>query len=165
MLLLIRHIYFDILTNYHWLVIAWIWIWIWMVFILLKSTQNSAMLTLSRCRTQNEYTRWRLISALIYKITWWFVLLKNCLSEFSVLRACPLQWPTMSRTLIVPRILDRRMTSSNQLCSSERPMCAHWVVFPLECPVSHIVLTSVSDPVPRIFPSNIHAWLLFARIG
>ena len=72
-----------------------------------------------------DCTRRRLISVLIYKITWKFVLLKIDFGEFSVLRAYPLQGPTMSCTLIVPRCLDHRATPANQLCSIELPMYAH----------------------------------------
>ena len=94
--------------------------------------------TLSRYRTWNDYDRWCLIDVLIYKITWWSKFLENNLVEFSIIQACPLQGPTMSCTLIAPRSLDHKTTSLDQLCSIELPMYAHWLVFPLKWPVSHI---------------------------
>ena len=60
------------------------------------------------------------------------MLLENDLVECSVLQAHPLQGPTVSYTPTVLRILDRKMTSVDQLCSIERPMYAHGVVFSLE---------------------------------
>ena len=86
---------------------------------------------LSRYRTSNNYTRWCLISVLIYKITWLSVLLENDIGEFSILRAYPLQGPTWSCTLIALRSPDRKTTSVDQLCSIELPMYAQWVVSPL----------------------------------
>ena len=83
------------------------------------------MSSLSCYRTKKDCTLWRLSDVLIYKITWKFVLLKINFGEFSVLRVYPLQGPTMSCTLIVPRNLDHRTTPANQFCSVELPMYAH----------------------------------------
>ena len=66
------------------------------------------------------------------------MLLENDLVEFSILRAYPLQEPTLSCTLIALRSSDRKMILVYQLISIELPMYAHRVAFPLEWPVSHI---------------------------
>ena len=93
------------------------------------------------------------------------VIEKNDFGAFSVLRTCPLQRPTTSCTFIAPRSLDHRTTSSNQLWSIERPMYAHYVVLPLELPVSRIALPYVSGPAPWSSLSITRAWSLFTRMG
>ena len=72
-----------------------------------------------------QYSAASYSGVLIYKIIWKFVLLKIDQGKFCVLRACPLQGPTMSCIYIVPRSLDRRTTSVNQLYSIELPMYSH----------------------------------------
>ena len=93
------------------------------------------------------------------------MLLKIDYGKFCVLRACPLQGPTMSCTLIAPRSLDRRTTPPNQLYSSELPMYSYWVVFPLEWSISHIIFPYVSGLVSQTFLVNAHDWPLFTRTG
>ena len=93
------------------------------------------------------------------------MLLENDLGEFSVLQAYPLQWITVSCSPTTLRRPDRKTTSVDQICSIECLIYVHWVVFPLEWPVSHITVPYVSGTVSSTFFSDTHAWPLFTRTG